>query len=110
MYKKKIKRLSKKMEISQREINQNHYEKGVLRVVGEKISHFCKKYNLKVITINCENCNKKIKLNRPFYCSGYVGLDSKVCSCGTQNHVMVFEPVSKEKKQFWNQLQPEVFN
>ena len=81
-----------------------------MRVVDEDIEFFLKKHNLKILEKKCTNCSCKITLNRPFYCYGYAYLKADICECGHQNKIMVFSPVSKKKKEMWNNFEQDIFN
>lgn len=85
-------------------------EKGVLYILEENVKAFCKRYNLKVKKINCDNCNKELKMNIPSYCDGHACLEAPVCDCGTKSNRIVFQPATKKRKEFWNQIEEGIFN
>ena len=84
-------------------------EKGVLYLLDENVEEFCKRYNLKVKKINCETCKKELEMNIPSYCDGHACLEAPICKCGTKANKIVFQPVTKERKKFWNRIEGEIF-
>ena len=97
----------KKMKLAQE--HNLTVEKGVFRIVGENVKEFCKRYNLKIKKINCENCNKELEMNIPSYCDGHACLEAPICDCGVKTNRIVFQPASKERKKFWKQVEKSIF-
>ena len=85
-------------------------EKGVFYILEENTEKFCKKYNLKVTKINCENCNAKLEMNIPFYCDGHACLEAPICACGYKTNKIIFQPATRERKNFWNQIEKDIFS
>ena len=84
-------------------------ESGLFRVEGQRLKSFCQKHRLKAVKIKCKGCDRPRRTIIPFYSKHYFRLIAPYCECGDKTKYIVSKPRSKEKKEFWEEVEKTFF-
>lgn len=60
------------------------------------------KHKIKMMSVICKKCGKRICTTRPFVMQGYVGFATPDHGCGEASIQYVLTPITSEGKDFWN--------